>query len=56
MNQLVSINSPSLPALIAAAGECARTRFLEFFAANTSATRTPGGPMLELPRNFWHGA
>jgi integrase/recombinase XerC len=34
MNQLVSINSPALPALIAAAGERAGMRFLEFFAAN----------------------
>jgi integrase/recombinase XerC len=34
MNQLLPIASPALPALIAAAGERARTRFLEFFAAN----------------------
>jgi integrase/recombinase XerC len=34
MNQLVPIASPALPALIAAVGERARTRFLEFFAAN----------------------
>jgi site-specific recombinase XerC len=34
MNQLVPINSLALPALIAAAGERARIRFLEFFAAN----------------------
>jgi site-specific recombinase XerC len=34
MNQLVLISSPVLPALAAAAGECALTRFLEFFAAN----------------------
>src|ERR1700692_518823 len=34
MNQLVSITSPPLPALIAAAGEHASIRFLEFFAAN----------------------
>ena len=34
MNQLVAINSPALPALIAAANERARARFLEFFAAN----------------------
>jgi hypothetical protein len=34
MNQLVPIGSPTLPALAAAAGERAGTRFLEFFAAN----------------------
>ena len=34
MNQLVAINSPALPALIAAANERSRARFLEFFAAN----------------------
>ena len=34
MNQLVPIRSPELPALVAAAGERASMRFLEFFAAN----------------------
>jgi site-specific recombinase XerD len=34
MNQLVSISGPVLPALVAAAGERAEMRFLEFFAAN----------------------
>jgi hypothetical protein len=34
MNQLVPIGSPALPALVAAAGERAGMRFLEFFAAN----------------------
>src|SRR5216684_3268688 len=34
MNQLVPINSPALPVLVAAAGERASMRFLEFFAAN----------------------
>jgi site-specific recombinase XerD len=34
MNQLVPINASTLPALVAAAGECAGMRFLEFFAAN----------------------
>jgi len=34
MNKLVPIGSPVLPALIAAAGERASMRFLEFFAAN----------------------
>jgi len=33
-NQLASINSPILPALVAAAGERASMRFLEYFAAN----------------------
>jgi site-specific recombinase XerD len=34
MSQLMPINSPILPALVAAAGERASMRFLEFFAAN----------------------
>jgi site-specific recombinase XerD len=34
MNQLVVMNGPALPALVAAAGERASMRFLEFFAAN----------------------
>src|ERR1700686_4253100 len=34
MNDLVAINSSSLPTLVAAAGERASMRFLEFFAAN----------------------
>src|SRR5262247_1938660 len=34
MNQLVTFNSTTLPALVAAAGDRASTRFLEFFAAN----------------------
>lgn len=34
MNQLVPIGSPSLPALVSAAGERAGIRFLEFYAAN----------------------
>jgi site-specific recombinase XerD len=34
MNQLVPIGLPTLPALVAAAGERAGIRFLEFFAAN----------------------
>ena len=34
MNQLVPISSAAVPALIAAAGERASMRFLEFFAAN----------------------
>src|SRR5262249_61320801 len=34
MNQLVPISSSPLPALVAAAGERASMRFLEFFAAN----------------------
>jgi hypothetical protein len=44
MNQLVPIGSSSLPALVAAAGERASIRFLEFFAAKF-ATRTRAGPM-----------
>jgi hypothetical protein len=34
LSQLVPINSSTLPALVAAAGERAGMRFLEFFAAN----------------------
>ena|SRR5215472_1765094 len=34
MNKLVPISSPALPALVAAAGERASMRFLEFFAAS----------------------
>src|SRR5271167_2587240 len=34
MNQLVSIAAPAVPALVAAAGDRAAMRFLEFFAAN----------------------
>jgi site-specific recombinase XerC len=34
MNQLVPVSSAMLPALVAAAGERAGMRFLEFFAAN----------------------
>src|ERR1700675_1552020 len=34
MNQLVTIRSPALPELVAAPGERAGMRFLEFFAAN----------------------
>jgi hypothetical protein len=40
VNQLGPIRSPTLPALVAVAGERASMRFLVFFAA-TSATRTP---------------
>jgi site-specific recombinase XerD len=34
MNQLAPLSSPAIPALVAAAGERAGMRFLEFFAAN----------------------
>ena len=34
MNQLVRVNAPALPKLVAAAGGRAEIRFLEFFAAN----------------------
>jgi site-specific recombinase XerC len=43
VNQLVPINSPALPALVAAAGESASMRFLEFFAAaNIRSPHTRG--------------
>ena len=40
MNQLVVIHKPTLPAVMAAAGERASVRFLEFFAANIRNPRT----------------
>ena len=40
MNQLVPISSTTLPALVAAAGERASMRFLEFFAANIRNSHT----------------
>src|ERR1700732_1054949 len=40
MSQLLLISSPTLPALVAAAGERASMRFLEFFAANIRNPRT----------------
>ena len=43
VNQLVPIGSPSLPALVSAAGKRASMRFLEFFAANIRNPRTRKG-------------
>ncbi len=40
MNQLVPISSHPLPALVAAAGDQAGIRFLEFFAAQTRNPHT----------------
>jgi site-specific recombinase XerD len=40
MNQLIPISSLALPALVAAAGERASLRFLEFFAANIRNAHT----------------
>jgi hypothetical protein len=40
MNQLAPISPVTVPALVAAAGERASMRFLEFFAANIR-NRTP---------------
>jgi hypothetical protein len=40
MNQLVAITAPRIPELVAAAGERAGMRFLEFFAANIRNPRT----------------
>jgi hypothetical protein len=48
MNQLVSISSSTLPALVTAAGERASMHFLEFFAANI---RNPHSPGLLLNQN-----
>jgi hypothetical protein len=52
MNQLVPITSPTLPALIAAAGERASMPFLEFFAANI---RNPHTPRLCARRRWFPG-
>jgi len=41
MNQLVLITSPALPVLVAAAGERAGMRFLEFFSANKNIYHEP---------------
>jgi hypothetical protein len=43
VNQLVPIGSPSLTALVSAAGERASMRFLEFFAANIRNLRHAEG-------------
>ena len=40
MSQLVPISSPPLPVLVAAAGERASMRFLEFFTANIRNAHT----------------
>jgi site-specific recombinase XerC len=40
MNQLIPLRSSQLPALVAAAGEHAGIRFLEFFAANIRNAHT----------------
>ncbi len=55
MNQLVPIASPTIPVLVAAAGDRARIRFLEFFAANirnphTRRLCTGGGGISGLVR------
>jgi hypothetical protein len=42
-SELVPINSVSLPALVAAAGERAGMRFREFFAANIRKPHTRRG-------------
>jgi integrase len=55
MSQLLPISSPTLPALVAVAGERAGIRFFEFFAANI-ATRTRAAPTLGPPMNSWPGA
>jgi integrase/recombinase XerC len=55
MNQLVSIRSHAVAALVAAAASmpaCASSNS----SPPTSATRTRAGPMLGLPRNFRPGA
>jgi hypothetical protein len=41
MNQLILISSPAVPVLVAAAGERASIRFLEFFAANNGDQPEP---------------
>jgi hypothetical protein len=52
MNETVTLSrSSALPALVAAAGERAGMRFLEFFTANIRKIRTRAGPMPALPMN-----
>lgn len=43
MTQLVTLSASNLPTLIAAAGDRAQLRFLEFFASNIrNLSHTPG--------------
>ena len=51
MNQLVPFHSGQAPILIAAAGEHARVRFIEFFTAK-SAIPTRGAPTRAASWNF----
>ena len=52
MNQVAPIPSAAMPALVAAAGERASMRFVEFFAANIRNPHTRGGPIIAPPRIF----
>ena len=52
MTSFVPVSSPALPALVAAAGERASMRFLEFFAANI---RNPHTRRAFLPGSRKHG-
>ena len=54
MNQLVPI-TPALPTLVAASGERASMRFLEFFAVNIRNPHTRRA-YARAPRNFSAGA
>src|SRR5271154_3130798 len=62
MNRLRSVTKrnesarPAYPVLVAAAGERARVRFLEFFAANIRNPRTRRAYTTALWRSFWGGA
>jgi hypothetical protein len=46
MNDLIAFSGPTLPRLITAAGDQARTRFLEFFIANIRNHHTRRAYML----------
>jgi hypothetical protein len=52
MNQLVPLRSSALPELVAAAGERASMRFLEFFVANIRSPHTRQG-QLHCRRRSW---
>jgi hypothetical protein len=57
MNQRVPLSSSSrLLALVAAAGERAGMRFLEFFAANIRKPEHTSGLTTARPWNFWPAA
>jgi hypothetical protein len=55
MNQLVAISAPTMPALVAAAGDRASIRFLKFFAANIRDPHTRRASY-RAAEDFWSSA